>query len=64
MGMGETMTALGIVVGLVAWAVRQEGRINLHAALHEEHAKRHHEIKEDIEYIRERIDRALNGRHG
>jgi hypothetical protein len=59
--MGEVLTGIGIVVAAVAWAVRQEGRINLHAALHEEHAKRHAEIKEDVNYIRERIDRALNG---
>lgn len=59
--MGELVTGAVTLVALVAWAVRQEGRINLHAALHEEHAKRHAEIKEDVNYIRERIDRALNG---
>ena len=43
-----------IVLGL-SWLLRLEGRINLQDA-------RYAEIKESLSYIRERLDRALNGR--
>jgi len=44
-----------IVTGIV-WAVRLEGRVN-------SADQRFKDLKEDIDYIRERIDRALNGNH-
>lgn len=49
-------------VGVVVWAVRLEGRVNAHDRAHEEHKQRHEELRSDLTYIRERIDRALNGR--
>lgn len=41
--------------GVVVWLLRLEGRVNTNQALH-------NELREDVKYIRERIDRALNGR--
>lgn len=46
---------MGLLGGLV-WLIRLEGRVNLQEALHRS-------LSEDVKYIRERIDRALNG-HG
>lgn len=51
------------ILGLVIWAVRQEGRINAHDLLHGAHDRKHEEIREDLTYIRQRIDSALNGKH-
>jgi hypothetical protein len=51
-------TAAAIVVptiGFIVWLVRLEGRVNTGEALHRS-------LKEDVTYIRERIDKALNGR--
>lgn len=46
------------VIGAVVWLVRLEGRINT-----SDH--RLSDLKDDVSYIRERIDHALNGRrHG
>lgn len=42
------------VSGLV-WLIRLEGRVNTHQELHRA-------LREDLTYIRNRIDRALNGR--
>lgn len=42
------------VVGVVVWLIRLEGRVNTQSELHKA-------LKEDVSYIRERIDRALNG---
>lgn len=42
------------VVGVGIWLLRLEGRLNTHAALHDA-------LREDVTYIRSRIDRALNG---
>lgn len=52
--------SVGIAVALptlggVVWLIRLEGRVNTQAALHSD-------LKADVRYIRERIDRALNGR--
>ncbi len=45
--------AVPLIVGGI-WLIRLEGRINVNEVLHRE-------LKEDVQYIRERIDRALNG---
>lgn len=42
------------IAGLV-WAIRLEGRINVNEAITKE-------LRDDIAYIRQRIDQALNGR--
>ena len=44
-------------VGVIVWLIRLEGRVNTHA-------QRFNDLKDDVQYIRERIDRALNGRDG
>lgn len=56
------MTVGGSLVGLVVWSVRLEGRVNTHEQRHHQHDKAHDEIKADVQYIRARIDAALNGR--
>jgi hypothetical protein len=71
---GTALTVALAMVGGVVWLVRLEGRINNHDATHAEHVsrhtqireeieRRHHELRADIVYIRERIDKALNGKH-
>lgn len=54
----------GAVAGVGLYVIRAEmrgditrldGRMDLHSRLHEE-------LREDVTYIRDRIDRALNGR--
>lgn len=52
----ETILSAGVaVVSVVVWLIRLEGRVNTQMALHER-------LSEDVSYIRERIDAALNGR--
>jgi sensor domain CHASE-containing protein len=48
------LTAGVAVIGVVVWLIRLEGRVNTQMALHER-------LTEDVTYIRERIDAALNG---
>lgn len=52
----QTVIAVFAVPVVLAgvWLIRLEGRINVHAALHEQ-------LRDDVTYIRERIDKALNG---
>ena len=40
----------------VVWLIRLEGRVNTQQV-------QHAELREDVRYIRSRIDHALNGRH-
>ncbi len=54
-----TLTGLGALV----WLIRLEGRVNTGEALHANLRDSHAELKEDLRYIRDRIDRALHGRH-
>lgn len=57
MGDAQTAVAVGVpVIGFIVWLVRLEGRINTGEIVTKG-------IKDDVSYIRERIDRALNGRH-
>lgn len=46
--------AVPIILGL-AWLLRLEGRVNTGEKLH-------NALRDDVSYIRERIDMALNGR--
>ena len=51
----ETLFAAVVgVVGVVVWLVRLEGKIQTQAELHRR-------LAEDVSYIRDRIDVALNG---
>jgi len=50
------------VVGVV-WLVRLEGRIDKAEQRALDHAADISEIKDDMRYVRERIDRAVNGKH-
>lgn len=70
---GLILTGVITMSGILIWAVRQEGRLNAHDREHEEHRKRDDqqktdvatfrtEVREDLNYIRERIDEALNKR--
>jgi len=42
-------------IGALVWLIRLEGRVNTNEAIQ-------HEIRDDVRYLRERIDRALNGK--
>lgn len=63
---GVITVGLALVAGLV-WAVRMEGFVRAHekeiAQLRMDMRGEIAELKEDVKYIRERIDRAM-GRHG
>jgi hypothetical protein len=50
----ESILVLAIpsIVGIIVWAVRVEGRVN-------GHDREIQSTREDIKYVRERIDRAL-----
>lgn len=51
-----TLIAIAVpTVGAIVWLVRLEGRVNMGEASVTE-------LRDDVRYIRERIDRALNGR--
>ena len=50
------LPAVMVIVAGIVWAVRLEGRVN-------SADQRFKDLKEDIDYIRSRIDRALNGNH-
>lgn len=52
---GAALTIACSFVGGVVWLIRLEGRVNTNAALHDE-------LKADVRYIRDRIDRALIGK--
>ena len=47
---------VGALGGGFIWLLRLEGRVNTQQVQHKE-------LREDVKYIRDRIDRALNGRH-
>jgi cytochrome c-type biogenesis protein CcmH/NrfF len=47
------------LLGGVVWMVRLEGRVNGHDRELLSHEKRFDAIKDDIRYVRDRIDRAL-----
>jgi hypothetical protein len=58
---GAALTVAITFVGAVVWLIRLEGRVNTNEALHATLKANHDELKADVRYIRERIDRALDG---
>jgi hypothetical protein len=51
----QTLAAFGVpAIVAVVWLIRLEGRVNTQDA-------RYQDLRDDLKYIRERIDRALNG---
>lgn len=58
--MGETVQvglAVGLpAIGVVIWLIRLEGRVNTQDTINKQ-------VRDDLTYIRGRIDKALNG-HG
>lgn len=60
---GVVLFTAGACVSAVVWFVRLEGRVNGHDREHGEHIRRHEELRDDLAYIRERIDTAINGKH-
>jgi hypothetical protein len=56
MDLQTLITIAASTTGVIVWLVRMEGRINKNDASIAD-------VKEDIRYIRARIDRALNGHH-
>ena len=59
---GAVVSAAAAIVAAIVWAVRVEGKVYAHAQQMQAHEKRVDEMREDLSYIRQRIDRALNGR--
>ena len=68
---GVILSVVCAVVAVLAWLFRLEGQVNRQAQRHEDYAKacdremlqhhaRHEELRSDVSYIRERIDRALS----
>ena len=67
MGFTSELVALGsLAVAGVVWLVRLEGRVGAQARelqmLDQTHNKDLEQLRADIRYIRERIDRALGAR--
>jgi hypothetical protein len=60
-GIALTLAAFG--VGGIVWLVRLEGRIDKAEQRAQDHSNDITEIKSDMRYVRDRIDRALNGKH-
>ena len=52
---GVVFSLVGAVIGVVVWFVRLEGRVNSHDG-------QIVGMKDDLRYVRDRIDRALDGR--
>ena len=51
----QSLAALVIpAIGVIVWLVRLEGRVNTAE-------QRFTDLKDDVQYIRDRIDKALNG---
>jgi hypothetical protein len=52
-------------IGALAWLFRLEGKVNTHEKVIEDvkdnHEKAISDVKADVRYIRERIDRAIDG---
>jgi hypothetical protein len=53
---GTIVTIAGLAIAGLVWLVRLEGRVNGHDKMLEQ-------MRDDLEYIRGRIDSAINGRH-
>jgi hypothetical protein len=51
---GTVLTAAAMAIGVVVWLVRLEGRLNAQGDLYAQ-------LRNDVTYIRDRIDQALNG---
>lgn len=73
-GIGAYIAVGTPVVMVAVWLGRLEGLVRSQDKRHVEHEAarqalrrdidaKHAELREDIQYIRERIDRALNGKH-
>lgn len=63
---GTIVTLVGFAVACVVWLVRLEGRVNSHDReikdVKEGHETDIQQIRKDVEYIRGRIDSALEKR--
>jgi hypothetical protein len=55
MGVAELLSAGVTAVGVIVWLVRLEGRVT-------SHDRELRDIKDDVRYIRTRIDQAIEGR--
>lgn len=64
LSLGEAMTIGAGIVGAIVWLVRLEGRINSHdrelSDVKDTHAENVTQLRADVAYIRDRIDRALS----
>jgi hypothetical protein len=63
-GLTSVIISVGMAcLGAIIWLIRLEGRVNTNEALHTVLKEQHGQLADDVRYIRERIDDALNGRH-
>lgn len=57
----QTAVAVAVpVVGVIVWLVRLEAGVTANNKAHDEFKA---EVRDDLKYIRQRLDRVLNGRH-
>lgn len=64
--MDTSSTVMAVVplgVASLVWLIRLEGRVNGHELIQKTLRDEQADMRADIQYIRERIDRALNGRN-
>jgi len=55
----DWLVVAGSVLGLTAWGVRLEARVDAEAAQHREAIE---QVRQDLTYIRTRLDQVLDGR--
>lgn len=59
---GDVVSVLVPAIGALAWLMKLHGRQNTLEVQHNGLKEDVDEVRDDVKYIRERIDRALNGR--
>lgn len=62
MDVGAIVAVGGALMGVIGWLFNIKGRVDTHDVLHSSHERAHEQMRDDLRYVRERIDRAINGR--
>jgi hypothetical protein len=55
----EALIVGGALVSITAWLYKVQGRVDVHDVKHQQHDLNHEAVREDLQYIRERIDEAI-----
>jgi hypothetical protein len=53
----------GALVTVTAWLYRVQSRVDVHDEQHRQHDEAIDDVRQDVRYIRDRIDRALSDRY-